>query len=401
MKSLLVAISLLVVSMNAKSQCTVTIIPEGTDTMCFGSNILLHTNATFPNTTMIIDQEQTNYNGGMSALTGPDRSEFQTFIAGMTGTLVQIDMGFFNYISGVGVVNFYAGNGITGTLLNTQNVNVNCPSGNCMITFNENSPITAGNAYTFQFIPGAGMPYPYGVQVQNPGTYNNGELFITDPSGTYPTGMDMVFKTYVGSSDSLSYLWSTGSTDSTIQTNGVSVYSVTVTGSACTAVDSINIIVINLDTAVSISGNTLTAAQGNASYQWVDCDDDYSEISGATNQLFTATANGHYAVEISQSGCSITTSCFEIGGMGISDNKTESTFELYPNPADGIIAIKNRKAFNNNPQLKIENIFGQIVFEKKLINNGEILNINILPTGTYFVFIQDDFEKATRKLIIR
>ncbi|HMT30046.1 MAG TPA: hypothetical protein PKD91_12280, partial [Bacteroidia bacterium] len=53
--------------------------------------------------------------------------------------------------------------------------------------------------YTFQFIPiqGGGLPDPYGVQVENPGTYPGGEMHIVDPSGTYPTGFDMVFKTFV------------------------------------------------------------------------------------------------------------------------------------------------------------------------------------------------------------
>ncbi len=401
MKSLLIVLGLLVFSFTAKSQCTVTIIPEGTDTMCIGSYILLHTNTSFQNSTSVIDQEQTNYNGGMSALTGTDRSEFQTFVAGITGTLLQIDMGFFNYISGVGVVNLYAGNGITGTLLNTQNVNVNCPSGNCMITFFENTSITAGTAYTFQFIPGAGMPYPYGVQVQNPGTYGDGELFITDPSGTYATGMDMVFKTYVGASDSLTYLWSNGSTDSTILANGESVYAVTVTGSSCTAVDSVNITVINLDTAATISGNTITAVQSNANYQWVNCDDDFSDISGATNQNFTASSNGNYAVEISQYGCNITTSCYEIEGIGISEIVLISSFEIYPNPADGNILIKNSEEFFNTFYLKIENVFGQIIFDRNLNNDKEIIDISFLTAGTYIVSVQNNFEKSIKKLIVR
>jgi hypothetical protein len=72
-------------------------------------------------------------------------------------------------------------------------------TGNFLQTFYVSAPVTSGSIYTFQFIPtqGGGLPDPYGVQVENPGTYAAGEMRITDPSGTYPTGFDMVFKTFV------------------------------------------------------------------------------------------------------------------------------------------------------------------------------------------------------------
>lgn len=360
-------------SLTAKSQCNVSIIPQGVDTICEGNSVILIADASFPSSTSVIDQEQTNYNGGMSALTGPDRSEFQTFVAGITGTLLQIDMGFFNFISGVGVVNLYVGNGITGTLINTQNVNVNCASGNCTISFPENTMITAGNAYTFQFIPGAGMPYPYGVQVENPGSYISGELFITDPSGTYATGMDMVFATHVGMNDSLEYIWSNGSTDSTIIANTNEIYSVTVTSSLCSAVDSINIFMVSIDASADISGNTITANQNNANYQWLDCNNDFTEITGATNQNYEASTNGSYAVNIAFEGCIITSSCFEITGIGINEIDKAYSFEIYPNPTDGVISIENTSGLIINSQLIIENIFGQIVFEKNLIQKKKTL----------------------------
>lgn len=145
-----------------------------------------------------IDQSQLNYNGGMSARNLPGYSEFQVFTAGATGTLCQIEVGFFNAMSGTGIFNIYNGSGIGGTILQTQQVTVT-GSGNFFFTFPLSVSVTSGSVYTFQFIPiqGGGLPDPYGVQVENPGTYPGGELNIIDPSGTYPTGFDMVFKTYV------------------------------------------------------------------------------------------------------------------------------------------------------------------------------------------------------------
>jgi len=385
-------------SFKAKSQCTVTVITQGTDTLCEGTYILLQTETDFAFTNSVIDQEQTNYNGGMSALTGADRSEFQTFVAGITGTLVQIDMGFFNYINGVGVVNLFSGNGITGTLLDSQTVTVNCPSGNCMISFPENTQIITGNAYTFQFVPGAGMPYPYGVQVQNPGTYNNGELFITDPSGTYPTGMDMVFATHVGQSDSLEYLWSTGSTDSSILAFDDGTYYVTVTGSNCSAIDSINITVISIDTSVTITGNTLTTEQNNATYQWVNCDDDFSAVSGATNQSFTPATNGSYAVEISQFGCNTTTSCYEIAGLGINNEVSANSTYIYPNPASDEVTVLI-PALTGTCRIHIINALGQELYSEKTDKKQLTINLQSISKGIYFIETETQYVIQTFKLI--
>ncbi|MDG2464426.1 MAG: hypothetical protein P8M61_04995 [Crocinitomicaceae bacterium] len=38
----------------------------------------------------------------------------------------------------------------------------------------------------------------------------------------------------------------------------------------------------------------LTGKASSASYQWIDYDNGNASINGATNQTFTATANGSY-----------------------------------------------------------------------------------------------------------
>ena len=145
-----------------------------------------------------LDQQQLNYNSGTSARNLAGYSVFQTFTAGITGTLCQLDVGFFNAMTGTGTLNIYSGNGLGGTLLQTQTVTVS-GTGNFFQTFTVSAPVTAGMMYTFQFIPtlGGGLPDPYGVQCYMPSTYPLGEYWIKDPGGTYNMNGDMVFKTYV------------------------------------------------------------------------------------------------------------------------------------------------------------------------------------------------------------
>lgn len=161
------------------------------------SLLLLSNNNTFAQCSTV-DQSQLNYTGGMSAHNLDKYTVWQDFVAGTSGTLCQIDVGFFNAMTGTGTLNIYSGSGTGGVLLQSQTVTVS-GSGTFFQAFSVSVPVTSASAYTFQFIPiqGGGLPEPYGVQIEFSGTYPGGEMRITDPSGTYATGYNMVFKTYV------------------------------------------------------------------------------------------------------------------------------------------------------------------------------------------------------------
>jgi len=70
----------------------------------------------------------------------------------------------------------------------TSPVTVNCPGNGCMLPFQVNCNVVAGNSY---------MPDPFGVQQDFTNSYIGGEMYAIDPSGTYPFNMDLVFATYV------------------------------------------------------------------------------------------------------------------------------------------------------------------------------------------------------------
>jgi Secretion system C-terminal sorting domain len=144
-----------------------------------------------------LDQSQLLSNSGISARTLAGYKIFQSFTCGTTGTLVEVDLGVFNAINGQGTLQIFAGGTNSGTILQTIPVTVTCASGNCFANFTTSVAVTAGQVYTFQFTPGAGIPDPYGVSAQVPGNYSGGQFGLVDPSGTYYPGWDLVFKTYV------------------------------------------------------------------------------------------------------------------------------------------------------------------------------------------------------------
>ncbi|MBK7403867.1 MAG: hypothetical protein IPJ41_04330 [Phycisphaerales bacterium] len=148
----------------------------------------------------VVDQENLLYNGGTSARTLPGYTVWQAFTAGKTGTLDQIDMGFFNDMSGDGTLRIYEGRGTQGSLLQQRPVPVIgiTQQGPTWNDWTVSVPVTAGLEYTFEFTPNPNtLPDPYGVCIGAYNPYARGVFGLNDPSGSYETEFDMVFRTYV------------------------------------------------------------------------------------------------------------------------------------------------------------------------------------------------------------
>ncbi len=141
-----------------------------------------------------IDQSQLSAGSGLGARNLPGSSEGQTFMAGATGLLCEIDLLMANAMTGTGTLKIYSGSGTAGTLLATQSVTVNVPSGQVWQNWTISSPpsVTKGAVYTFQFIPaqGSGLPDPYVIMAQTENVYSGG-YWLSNPTG------DLTFRTYI------------------------------------------------------------------------------------------------------------------------------------------------------------------------------------------------------------
>lgn len=71
----------------------------------------------------------------------------------------------------------------------------------------------------------------------------------------------------------------------------------------------LNVTVTYVNTSVTQSGMTLTADAGGAAYVWINCNGN-TPVPGQTYQSFTAGIAGNYAVIVTQSGCSDTSTCY-------------------------------------------------------------------------------------------
>ena len=142
----------------------------------------------------------------------------------------------------------------------------------------------------------------------------------------------------------------------------------------------------------------------NVSYQWLDCNNGYSAISGATQHSFTPTASGSYAVELSQGACKDTSACKQITLVGLSSiiNEYETT-KVFPNPTNERIWVRGCKEFNIK-SIKVYNLSGQLLIEKNIVDNDWHTNnfsfkINE-PSGVYILELKSD-DKITRHKVIK
>ena len=106
--------------------------------------------------------------------------------------------------------------------------------------------------------------------------------------------------------------WSGTSTTNSINATAASGGTISVTADnsfGSSSPQTLNVTVNTVNISVTQSGSTLTANATGAAYVWLNCNG-FIAVSGQTNQSFTATTVGSYAVMITQNGCSDTSACF-------------------------------------------------------------------------------------------
>ena len=95
-----------------------------------------------------------------------------------------------------------------------------------------------------------------------------------------------------------------------------------------------------IDNDINQIGNQLTAEQSGATFQWLDCDDNYAVINGETNQSYTATTTGNYAVQITQQDCFgvmiDTSTCVNVDCQSVIDNDVNQIGTLLTAVQNGV-----------------------------------------------------------------
>jgi hypothetical protein len=150
------------------------------------------------------------------------------------------------------------------------------------------------------------------------------------------------------------------------------------------AQDSIYIQLNIIDTTVAVTGATFTSNQANAMYQWIDCNTTF-DITGETSQSFTATANGSYAVSITDNiGCTGLSPCIDINNIGILDYETE-LIKAFPNPTQDKCIIQSKELMQI---VSVYNIDGQLILNATPNSLEYIIDLEEFNSGLYILSVQ-------------
>ncbi|MNK31463.1 hypothetical protein D3C87_498990 [compost metagenome] len=156
--------------------------------------------------------------------------------------------------------------------------------------------------------------------------------------------------------------------------------------------------VTGVNTAVSTSGITITSAASNATWQWINCATNLP-ISGATSAAFTASANGSYAVIVTQNSCSDTSQCTAITTVGLDQLTVNDLLVVYPNPSKGLFVLYDQQAALSGQLITVSNLLGETVYSKPITDTKTILDLSAATDGIYFVTINSDYGKLVTKIV--
>jgi uncharacterized repeat protein (TIGR03803 family) len=151
-----------------------------------------------------------------------------------------------------------------------------------------------------------------------------------------------------------------------------------------------------IDLSITEETHSLTAIT-DGEYQWLSCVD-FMPISGATEQTFSPETSGSYAVEITQSGCVDTTSCYYVTPVSVETSNTFNSYDVYPNPFSSLITLSNAQGLS---RVQLANIMGQVVIDKVLNqDSSHSLSTNELNRGIYILIMyKSDGSKEVKRLV--
>jgi hypothetical protein len=167
-----------------------------------------------------------------------------------------------------------------------------------------------------------------------------------------------------GGTPNYTYLWTpSGGTSPAAFNLNAGTYTCTITDAVgCIQTQMVSITEpAALDLTTTVGGNTISANQSGATYQWIDCFNGNIPVVGETSQLFAPVINGDYAVIITMGSCSDTSACASFT-TGIESNES-TVFNVFPNPANGTVNIQ---LTNANGSLEVFNATGQLVCTKQV-----------------------------------
>jgi hypothetical protein len=177
----------------------------------------------------------------------------------------------------------------------------------------------------------------------------------------------------------------------------VTVYGNNLCGNGIISSSALTVNPVPLDPVITLIGFTLysNAPEGN---QWYL---DGIPIPGATLSTLIATQTGHYWDVVTLYNCMSDTSnhvFILLEGFG---NSSEHQFNVFPNPTNNKITISTDNKFQNEYNVDIYTVAGDLVMSTKFNRDRFEFDISTLKKGIYMMKIRTGNDTFNKKLIIQ
>lgn len=139
---------------------------------------------------------------------------------------------------------------------------------------------------------------------------------------------------------------------------------------------------------ISRVSDSMRCSVPGESYVWYSCPN-FAPIAGANAIAYRPTASGSYAVSVTKSGCTGTSTCFSFNITKANQDLTETHIEVFPNPAHEHIIVSGIKDYTL--PISIFSITGQPVLQAATPHQQEgtfTIRVSDLPPGFYYISIE-------------
>lgn len=172
----------------------------------------------------------------------------------------------------------------------------------------------------------------------------------------------------------------------------------------CDSLLTINLNITEVELSITQENNQLIVNAPEGDLQWLDCMQNFLPIEGATDLVFTPTANGSYAVAHFFNECVTISECFPV--IGLSIQSLNPSFTIYPVPTGDLLYwqclncdIKGEVAL----QFTITDIQGRLVHQSRIteFDGQSKISVAHLASGSYFFHVSDSQGRLHTRIFLK
>jgi len=151
------------------------------------------------------------------------------------------------------------------------------------------------------------------------------------------------------------------------------------------------VVIHPVDVSIQNTSGALWSPNYNASsYQWLDCNNGYLPVSGASFQLFWPPAPGNYAVQIQQGSCIDTSVCENV--LITSSRHQTQQVSFFPNPASSFTRISLNEPLANIKACSPDGAYLPLCYSV----SDEVLTIDLSTAPTGLLLLEITFRNGNK-----